>query len=311
MKPEISIIIPTLNEEKLLPLLLESIIKQTFKNYEIIISDAGSTDNTQQIAKKYNCVITRGGKPAKGRNEGAKIAQGEFLIFLDADVILPKQFLKNVHQEMQQEYIDLATCEFDPISRLNIDKILHKLANLSIHLSQQTNPHAPGFCIIITKRLFQRIKGFDETLTIAEDHDLVKRASTYRPLEILKSTKIKVSVRRLEKEGRLLLLTKYMKVELHRSFKGEINNELIDYKFSDFEKQENKAGFEKQLIIFDKKINKLNKIIQQKIKVNIIKGKNQITSNYNIQMQNVEEKRKKVKLSIQKIIKTLTRMLTK
>ena len=78
-----SLIIPCLNEEKYLPLLLDSIKKQNFKDYEIIIADAGSKDKTLEIAKKYDCRIIPGGLPAKGRNEGAKIAKGELLFFCD------------------------------------------------------------------------------------------------------------------------------------------------------------------------------------------------------------------------------------
>ena len=81
----LSIIIPALNEENYLPLLLESIKKQDFKDYEIIVADAGPKDKTVQIAKNYGCKIAPGGLPAKGRNQGAKIAQGDLLLFITAD----------------------------------------------------------------------------------------------------------------------------------------------------------------------------------------------------------------------------------
>ena len=83
----LSIIIPTLNEENYLPLLLESIKKQNFKSYEIIVADAGSTDRTIEIAKNHGCKITSGGLPAKARNQGAKIAKGDLLLFSDADIV--------------------------------------------------------------------------------------------------------------------------------------------------------------------------------------------------------------------------------
>lgn len=88
----LSIIIPALNEEKFIPLLLESIKKQDFQDYEIIVADAGSKDKTVEISKNYNAAIVMGGLPAKGRNEGAKIARGDLFLFLDADVILPEYF---------------------------------------------------------------------------------------------------------------------------------------------------------------------------------------------------------------------------
>ncbi len=68
----LSIIIPTLNEEKWLLFILESIKHQNFKNYEIIVADAGSRDKTIAIAKHYGCEIVPGGCPAAGRNNGAK-----------------------------------------------------------------------------------------------------------------------------------------------------------------------------------------------------------------------------------------------
>ena len=55
--PKISIVIPSLNEEKFLPILLESITKQTFKDFEVIIADAGSKDNTVEIAKKFGAKV--------------------------------------------------------------------------------------------------------------------------------------------------------------------------------------------------------------------------------------------------------------
>ena len=94
-EPFISIIIPTLNEEKFLPKLLNSIKEQNYKNYEIIVSDANSKDKTIEIAKRFNVKIVQGGKPAVGRNNGAKFSVGDYLLFLDADVILPKNFLEN------------------------------------------------------------------------------------------------------------------------------------------------------------------------------------------------------------------------
>ena len=54
----LSIIIPTLNEEKYLPRLLESIKNQNFSDYEIIVSDGGSSDSTKQIALDNNCLFT-------------------------------------------------------------------------------------------------------------------------------------------------------------------------------------------------------------------------------------------------------------
>ena len=86
----LSIIIPTLNEEKYLPLLLESIKKQNFSDYEIILADAGSTDKTLEIAKKYNCKIIPGGCRQKEETKELKLLKEILLFFLDADVSFPR-----------------------------------------------------------------------------------------------------------------------------------------------------------------------------------------------------------------------------
>ena len=98
----LSIIIPTLDEEKYLPMLLHSIEEQSFRDYEIIVADAGSCDKTLDIAKEHHCRVVAGGLPAYGRNKGADIARGNLLLFLDADVVLPKDSLTKVLEEFKK-----------------------------------------------------------------------------------------------------------------------------------------------------------------------------------------------------------------
>lgn len=114
MNQMLSIIIPTLNEEKHLGNLLQSIASQSCEGkIEIIVGDAGSTDKTKLIAKKFGCKITKGGLPAKGRNEGAKLATGNLLLFVDADMTLPSDFLTKSLREFNQRNLDVATTLFN------------------------------------------------------------------------------------------------------------------------------------------------------------------------------------------------------
>ncbi len=235
---EFSVIIPTLNEEVLLPYLLDDLRRQTFRDFEVIVADAGSQDSTREVARQGGARVVQGGMPAVGRNNGARAASGAFLVFLDADVRLQEDFLKSVHEELEERFLDLATCEFEPISHRKVDELLHDFSNLAVRIFQFTDPHAPGFCIIISRRLFQRVGGFNENLKMAEDHDLVKRASQLRPLRVLNRAKVQVSVRRLEKEGRLNLVSKYLSVELYRIFRGEIDKPIFDYQFGQFTRAE-------------------------------------------------------------------------
>ena len=237
---KLSIIIPTKNEEELLPRLLESITSQDFSDYEVIVADADSTDRTREIAADGGARVVDGGMPGVGRNNGARASSGDFLVFLDADVIIPEHFLKNLYNEMQERFIDVATCSIKPISNIQLDRIIHKLINLTILANLRVDPKAFGFCIFISRRLFDRVGGFDETIKVAEDNDLVKRASEYRPLRFINSTYIHVSVRRFEKEGRLAYMAKGIGLNVYRIFKGEIryDNDVVTYDFGGYDHKE-------------------------------------------------------------------------
>jgi glycosyltransferase involved in cell wall biosynthesis len=273
---KVSIIIPSLNEEKTLPGLLDSIKNQDFDDYEIIIADAHSTDRTREIAQSYGCRVVDGGLPAAGRNAGAAAANGEFLFFLDADVILPPGFIRNVYEEMQDRYIDLATCEIKPLSDYRLDRVIHRMMNLAVILNLWLDPKAFGFCIFVTKRLYQRAGGFDETIYVAEDNDFVKRASVYRTLRYLNSAYIMVSIRRFEKEGRFAYMKKGIKLNLYRAFRGEIrNDEVVKYEFGAFDKIDNELDsnvldkIEKQLL----KIERNSQLFNNNAKLNKHKNK--------------------------------------
>jgi glycosyltransferase involved in cell wall biosynthesis len=291
---KISIIIPTLNEENYLPLLLNSIKKQSFKDFEVIVADAQSSDNTVGIAAQFGAIVVDGGMPAKGRNNGAHVAKGDFFFFLDADVILPDEFLQKVLDEMQERYLDLSTCEVIPLSDLQIDRVLHNLANLSIRIGQFTNPHAAGFCILSTKRLYERVGGFDESLTMAEDHDFIKRATRFRPLRVLDSTQISVSVRRLEKEGRALLINKYVQVELHRILNGELKTKVVEYEFGNFQSQvtdkkpKRLSDIETKLIRLDKILRNFREKLKPNEQINDFIPPKELIKNLRKQIKNVK-----------------------
>ncbi len=236
---KLSVIIPALNEEETLPMLLQSLDGQTFTEFEVIVADADSEDATVEIAKRHGARVVKGGMPAVGRNAGAGTADGDFLIFLDADVRVPKTFLEDVYNGMQRRYADLATCKMRPISDVTLDELLFGLSNSVIRYTARSQPRAMGFCTFVTKRLFEHVGGFDETITLGEDHEFVKRASAVRPLHFLDRPFVEVSVRRMEKEGRLGYSIKALHSDLYRNIFGEIRNNEIEYQFGDFARKDN------------------------------------------------------------------------
>jgi glycosyltransferase involved in cell wall biosynthesis len=238
--PEVSIIIPTLNEEDTLPFLLDSLHKQTFQDFEVIVADAGSEHNTVNLVKGFAARVVPGGSPGAGRNSGAAIAQGDYLFFLDADVVLPVSFLEEALAEWKDEQFDLATCEFLPDSTKNSDAVIYGMANAFVRLSLKLDPHAAGFCLFTKKTVFESIGGFDESLALAEDHDFVKRASKEFQFGFLERPKLRVSVRRLDKEGRLRYSWKCLQVEFYRMFHGEPTEKIVEYNFADYDQETKK-----------------------------------------------------------------------
>jgi glycosyltransferase involved in cell wall biosynthesis len=230
----LSIIIPTLNEQDNLIKLLESIKNQDFEDYEIIVADAGSKDDTKKIAKKFGCRIVKGGKPAQGRNAGAGAAKGSTLLFLDADVVLKNNSLKKVLKEFKKKKLKIATFFLLPSGEKKAPKFLFTFFyNIPIFLMEKILPHA-AMGILIKKPLFKKLGGFDEEITLAEDHDLARRAKKLGRLGkygIIKSSNIYVSDRRFRKEGWLKTFSKYLLCEGHMILIGPVKKDLFKYTY--------------------------------------------------------------------------------
>ncbi|MDJ1504661.1 glycosyltransferase family 2 protein [Xanthocytophaga agilis] len=100
-----SIIIPTYNRASFLPATLQSLLKQTFKDYEVIVVDDGSTDNTEEVMKGLTDDHIRyykkeNGERAAARNFGIKQARGQYITFLDSDDIFYEQCLSNAYESI-------------------------------------------------------------------------------------------------------------------------------------------------------------------------------------------------------------------
>lgn len=228
----LSIVIPTYNEEAYLPQLLRSIQAQTYKEYEVVVADAHSKDRTREIAIELGARVVDGGMPSAGRNKGAAAANGDLVLFLDADVVLPDvKFLEETIAEFDKRGLGAATCAVDPMSERVIDKVMHSTFNYFMWVTQAFVPHAPGFCIFAKKIVHDAISGFDEEIKLAEDHDYVGRAAKVEKFGLLNSHKIPVSVRRFDRDGRLNIIFKYLLLEVHLRTKGNVKTDAFNYTF--------------------------------------------------------------------------------
>ena len=235
MQPRISIVIPTWNEMHYLPTLLGSIYAQDFEEYEIIIADKQSKDRTRELARAFKCkVVDGGGFPSRSRNLGAEKARGEWILFLDADVLLPAGFLSSLMKGVQKEKVGIATVQFTSLSGRVVDLLAHKLFSLVLRVMKNIKPMAPGFCIFVKRNVHEKIKGFNEELRLCEDHDYVERASKVIKFGVLASPYVFVSVRRLDFEKRHKLVWKYVKTTVNHIFGRVEQNNKIVYEFGKY-----------------------------------------------------------------------------
>lgn len=233
----LSIIIPTLNEEKYLSRLLESIKQQKYLNYEIIVSDGGSTDQTISIAKKYDCrtvVDFMHHHPSWQRNNGAAQAHGEILLFLDADTVLPADFLSQSMSEIVNRNLVGAGfyIKFNPtkLSR----RIFSIIFNFFCFGRQYFAPIGVGCALLAQKKAHDQISGFDYTIYVAEDFDYCYRLSRCGQFRMINSSFVYFSSRRLEKEGDMKVLYKWVVMGFFTLFNFRIKKKIIKYEFGKY-----------------------------------------------------------------------------
>ncbi len=124
-----SVIIPVYNRPQEVDELLESLCHQTFKDFEVVVVEDGSTEKCDTVCQKYdnhlpvNYYFKSNSGPGPSRNYGAERSQGEYLIILDSDVIVPENYLEIIQQELDREPCDAfggpdrAHTSFTPIQK--------------------------------------------------------------------------------------------------------------------------------------------------------------------------------------------------
>jgi hypothetical protein len=173
-----------------------------------------------------------GGKVGEGRNAGARVVKTDTILFLDSDVVLPdKTFLEKAFGEFRERGLGVATCDLVPLSDRRIDSLMHNAYNKYVRALGSLLPHAGGAFIMATKAAHEEIGGFDEAITFCEDHIYARAIAKIAPYGILKSVKLPVSVRRLDKDGRLNIMTKFALAEAHLITLGPIKDDRFNYTF--------------------------------------------------------------------------------
>lgn len=167
----VSIIIPTKNSATYLEKCLRSIESQNFKNYEIIIIDNYSNDETLEIAKKYTKRIYQKGPERSAQfNYGAKLARGKYLYFIGSDFILDKNHLENCLQVFKNSEIEaiLTFNRSDPTL-----SFWAKVRNFERNMYQGDRTILASR--LMTKSVFEKVGGYNENLVAFEDYELQAR----------------------------------------------------------------------------------------------------------------------------------------
>jgi glycosyltransferase involved in cell wall biosynthesis len=220
--PFFTIIIPVLNEEKYLPLLLSDLSQQSYQDFKVIVVDANSQDKT--VAKcltfeknlDLTVIQTAVRNVSRQRNLGAQNAKSTWIIFMDADNRLPDHFLDGIRYQLaKNKKTDLFTTLINTEGNDPLDTTIQHVVNLTLELYRSINRHA-GFGAMIgcKKKVFSKIK-FDEKISFSEDSLFLQEAvSQGFECSVFREPRYFYSLRRIKKEGTLNMIRKTASLHL-------------------------------------------------------------------------------------------------
>ena len=165
----ISVVIPAYNEERVIGKLLKSLKDTGYKDYEVIVVDDGSTDNTSKIARRLGARVIRGPHRGVGiaRNIGWKVAKGDIIVFLDADMEVKKDFFEKLVAWFEKGY--------DAIDFVNIlknkDRILARLSFIRYKMYLGKLP----FVRAVKKKVLEDVGGYNPEYGHYDDWELALR----------------------------------------------------------------------------------------------------------------------------------------
>ena len=231
--PQVSVVIPAYNEATYIDRLLDALTKQTFKDFEVIVSDAQSKDGTDKVIEAFKnrldikFIEAPPKGPGYGRNVGAKAARGEWLLFLDADIdIDDPNFIEILLSRTIDKDWNTSSAKMKARKPFALP-VLYYYQKLLAHTK---HPVAQGWCILTKKDIFEKNHGFNEKILFGEDNDYVSRTGKHG-FGFVDDTHYFVDLRRNEEEGTGLLI-KSIKNEIYRHTHGyNLENSPFKYEF--------------------------------------------------------------------------------
>lgn len=171
-----SVVIPSCKINKLLFKTLSSVFKQTTKPYEIIIifSNKISQDQNNLLLKKnknLKIFFSNNGNVSQNRNYGALKAKGNYLAFLDDDDLWSKNYLRYIEKTLNENKSKLIITWLNKIKNQKVSKFKKISQKVKSEDLFNFNPGIIGSNIVVEKKIFKKIGGFDKKLTSSEDKD--------------------------------------------------------------------------------------------------------------------------------------------
>jgi glycosyltransferase involved in cell wall biosynthesis len=250
MSPLFTIVVPALNEERYLPLLIKDLAKQTFTNFDIIVVDGKSEDET--VAKVKAVEISQPVKIMTGsvrnvsvqRNEGGQAAKGQWVLFMDADNRLPKDFLGLLAEQLQQNpEVDIFTTWLTVDDDDAQNKAIATVMNYTLEVYRRIGkPSAMGALIGCKRSLLDSV-AYDPSYKFSEDSYFVQDAHQKGfNFAIFRTPNYVYSLRRMRKEGALKLMLDTAKLQLrylqNDDFTEETNYPMLGGSYyEDYEKK--------------------------------------------------------------------------
>jgi glycosyltransferase involved in cell wall biosynthesis len=227
--PKISVVVPTMNEEKYLKPCLESLQAQTYKDYEVVAIDK-STDSTPALCRQYGWrVVTQQSKGiAKARKEGFAATTGEIICCTDADTKVDVKWLEIMERSFRDPKVGAI---YGPVFLLDGPLWLRIAGNifytLFLWIGELTGkPNLAGMNFAVRKSAYDAVGGFREDLTTAEDVDLglrIKKSGAGK-VKYVAGLKVYTSARRLMAYGVLKFLAHHIANYLRIIFKGKASD---------------------------------------------------------------------------------------
>jgi glycosyltransferase involved in cell wall biosynthesis len=212
-RPRFSVVVPALNEQKLLPRMLGQFTPAIVERFgiEIVVSDGGSMDGTLDIARAHAHLVVENVPYMKqtisaGRNAGARKANGEVFVFLNADTFLkdPILFFSRIGEEIEIPGTVAVTCAVGvyPEEERWSDRAFHGFYNWFFYMMNRVGMGmGRGECHVMKRDVFAQVNGYADRIAAGEDYDMFRRLERIGRIRFLRDVVVHESPRRYRKFG--------------------------------------------------------------------------------------------------------------